>query len=69
MTAPRFNVTCIHCGVIVLITPRIVDVDLERLVKHVVSVHPTVPLYSATLARVLDHFTVRPEPGGRRGPR
>ncbi len=69
MTAPGFRVTCIHCGVIVLITPRVRDADLERLVKHLATVHPTVPLYSATLARILDHFVVRSEPGGRRGRR
>jgi len=69
MTGTTFSVTCIHCGVTVLITPQIRGADHDRLVRHLTTVHPTVPFFTSTLTRVLDHFVVRPEPGGTGGSR
>ena len=69
MTSRTFRVTCIHCGVTVLVTPQIQGAHYDRLVRHLTTVHPTTPFYTSTLTRVLDHFVVQPEPSETSGSR
>jgi hypothetical protein len=55
-----FEVTCRHCGALVMVVASIGDAELRALREHVVATHPGKPPTDPTDAGdILAHFTLR----------
>jgi hypothetical protein len=57
----RFEVTCVHCGMRLLMVDRIRDAEARTMADHVRERHPQRALpKTAAMGEVFEHYHVRP---------